>query len=93
PKEGTVKVDAYASGQWVIFRVTDEGPGVPIDKQRAIFEKFYRTRKKGTGLGLAISKAIVEAHRGEIGIISDGKKGSTFFVKLPKPDGTTDTHS
>ncbi len=93
PDEGTITIDAYASGQWVIFRVGDTGPGVPIDKQRIIFEKFYKDRKKGTGLGLAISKAIVQAHKGEIGVISDGKSGSIFYVKLPKADETISPHS
>jgi signal transduction histidine kinase len=56
----------------VVFSVSDNGPGIPIDKVANLFKKFYQidttlTRKHGgTGLGLAICKGIVEAHGGKI---------------------------
>jgi signal transduction histidine kinase len=64
--------------------------GIPIDKQRYLFNKFYQvdtslTRNAGgTGLGLAISKGIVEAHGGKIWLESEEGKGSIFYFALPK---------
>ncbi|MBP7861141.1 PAS domain S-box protein [bacterium] len=71
------------------FSVTDEGPGIALDHQNKLFEKFQQidssdTRpKEGTGLGLAISKAIISQHGGEIGMHSRPGLGSTFWFELP----------
>lgn len=50
--------------------VADDGPGIPLGQEKAIFEKFARGESEsatpGVGLGLAICRAIVEAHRGKI---------------------------
>ena len=70
--------------------MTDNGPGIAYDKQQRVFDRFYKERKGGTGLGLAISKAIIRAHEGEIGVISNGKRGSTFYFKLPFYKGGAD---
>jgi signal transduction histidine kinase len=70
--------------------VSDEGPGIPPDKAKVIFEKFRQAgtgsagEKAGTGLGLAICKAIVEAHGGTIGVESEPGKGSTFWFEIPR---------
>lgn len=72
------------------IRVADEGPGIPLDKQALVFEKFRQAghrsegEKKGSGLGLSICKAIVEAHGGTIGVTSDTEKpGSIFWFQIP----------
>jgi two-component system NtrC family sensor kinase len=72
----------------VIFRVTDQGAGIPQHEQARIFEKFYRASNVpdevgGSGLGLAIVKSIVDSHQGRIWVESAIDKGSTFFVVLP----------
>lgn len=70
--------------------IKDSGPGVPQDKQQKIFERFQQvcaedaTERGGSGLGLAICKAIVEGHRGCIGVDSVPGEGSTFWFTLPK---------
>jgi PAS domain S-box-containing protein len=67
------------------FSVIDQGPGVPVQYQDQIFERFFRISgqdKTGAGLGLAIAKEFVKAHRGTIGVISAGP-GSEFYVDLP----------
>ncbi|MGJ8639699.1 MAG: sensor histidine kinase [Opitutaceae bacterium] len=72
---------------WV--RIQDNGPGIPIEQQPLIFERFYRgdtARKHGqgsTGLGLAISKLIVQAHGGHIELESSSGQGSCFTIHLP----------
>jgi two-component system sensor histidine kinase VicK len=73
----------------VLFRVRDEGQGIPADKLESIFERFHQvdssdSRKKGgTGLGLAICRKIIEQHGGRIWAESVPGQGSTFSFTLP----------
>jgi two-component system, OmpR family, phosphate regulon sensor histidine kinase PhoR len=73
----------------VSFNVTDDGIGLSRADRQAIFEPFYQVDRKlsrireGCGLGLSIVKHIVIAHRGEITVKSEPKKGSTFTVIIP----------
>jgi len=84
---GTIKVRALASGDIVRVAVIDNGPGISVEDQARIFEKFYRTRSSskidGTGLGLAIVKSIVEQHGGQVIVQSAPGQGSEFVVSLP----------
>jgi PAS domain S-box-containing protein len=72
------------------FQVIDQGRGIPLEYQSAIFEKYKQVmplnsaEKRGTGLGLPICKAIVGQHGGRIGVMSETGKGSTFWFRLPK---------
>ena len=67
----------------------DEGLGVPPTEQALIFEKFFRLDPQltrgvgGTGLGLYICRELVQRMHGRIGVNSDGRSGSTFWVELP----------
>jgi two-component system OmpR family sensor kinase len=67
--------------------VVDNGPGVSVEDQAHIFERFYRTRSassvEGTGMGLAIVKSIVEQHGGQIVVQSGLGLGTRFIVSLP----------
>ncbi len=66
--------------------VEDDGPGIPIEQHKKIFEPFYSTREKGTGLGLAIVHKIIENHNGEISIESPapGRPGGCrFSIQIP----------
>lgn len=74
--------------------VRDDGPGVPLDEQEHIFERFGRGRdtrspgREGTGLGLAIVSAIARAHDGRVQIDSRPGQGARFTVIVPvRPDG------
>ncbi len=69
--------------------VKDQGPGIAIEDQELIFEKFRQTNGtqesqlvKGTGLGLAIAKALIFEHGGMIGVQSAPGQGSTFYIVL-----------
>jgi len=70
------------------FAVKDEGPGVPKELRRRVFDKFFRASEsgdEGAGLGLSIAREIVLAHGGNIGVESEEGKGSEFFFTLPAP--------
>lgn len=73
----------------VLFKIQDQGRGIPQDKIERIFERFHQvdasdSRKKGgTGLGLAICRSIVEQHGGRIWVQSKLDEGSCFYFTLP----------
>jgi len=71
------------------IEISDNGPGLPPGYEQSIFRPFVRLRtgQPGTGLGLATVKRIVEAYGGDIGVISELGKGSTFWVELPRAAG------
>lgn len=68
----------YANPERVEFSVTDNGPGIPPDRQKHVFEPMRSSKDEGLGLGLAICLTIVEAHGGKIWLHS-GQAGSTEF--------------
>ena len=84
---GEVRVRTYASNGALRVDVSDDGPGIPYEDQRLIFEKFGRSSgsesKPGTGLGLFIARSIVEAHGGTLDVESSPARGATFVLKLP----------
>lgn len=86
---GQVRVSVREEEQAIRVSVSDDGPGVPLEYQPHVFEKFSQadasdTRQQGgTGLGLAISKEIVERHGGRIGFESTPGQGATFHFDLP----------
>jgi signal transduction histidine kinase len=73
----------------VTFFVSDTGIGIPKDKHRQIFDRFYQLnhlndrKTSGTGLGLAICKNLVNLLGGEIWLESTPKIGSTFYIRIP----------
>jgi signal transduction histidine kinase len=74
----------------VLVRIKDNGPGIPEDLRRKIFEVFYSTRGGGTGLGLPIAQRIMETHGGWIEVESEVGVGSTFILHIPRaprPEG------
>jgi signal transduction histidine kinase len=68
------------------FEVCDQGPGIPVEHQEALFEKFFRVPGRpggGAGLGLFIARGIVQAHDGRIGVSSEPGHGSIFWFTIP----------
>jgi signal transduction histidine kinase len=82
-----VEVRAWSENEHVGVAVRDRGPGVPLEQQALIFEKFGRaaSTKPGTGLGLFIARSIAEAHGGTVRIESPPGGGATFTLLLPAP--------
>ena len=91
PPGGKVTLSAKAEGEFVRFRVSDTGVGIPEKYLPRIFEQFFRVPDQGpgTGLGLAIVKDIVEAHGGTVGVESREGMGSTFHFTLRTADQST----
>ncbi len=85
PANSEILITVTESEKTVTVSIKDEGPGIPAEEHKKIFEKFYtKGIKDGTGLGLSICKGIIEAHGGKIGIANNnGEKGCTFYFTLP----------
>jgi signal transduction histidine kinase len=89
PEQTRVTVRAATVDGFVRVTVADEGPGIPLDEQNRLFQRFFRSRTVreqagGLGLGLAICKAIVHAQGGEIAIESAPGQGTSVHFTLPK---------
>jgi signal transduction histidine kinase len=80
-----VTIRVQANGTIVRFEVEDNGPGLTPGTETAIFEPFVRAsnRKGGIGLGLATVKRLVEAHGGNVGVVSAPGRGCRFWFELP----------
>ena len=88
PNGGRIELAARVDGGRVRMEVSDNGPGIPPEEQRRIFEAFYRLREsgkktEGTGLGLAITQRLVELHGAELSLKSQVGQGSRFYFSLP----------
>ncbi len=90
PDGGAISITVTERESDVLVSIADEGIGIPEDKQRKIFERFYqvdgssRRRFGGTGIGLALVKRIINAHKGKIWVESEVDRGSSFFFALPR---------
>ncbi|MDR1086422.1 MAG: cache domain-containing protein [Deltaproteobacteria bacterium] len=82
PKEG---LENFRAGEYVLFSVRDNGPGISPEEMGRIFEPFY-SRKTGSGLGLAVVSIIVREHGGAVELDSSSA-GTDFRVFLPRLEG------
>lgn len=78
-----IRGDNFASGDFALVKIADNGCGMAPDVIDNLFTPFYTTKASGTGLGLSICRKIVENHRGFIKVSSESGKGTTFFVFIP----------
>ena len=74
-----------------VLSVTDNGPGIPAALQARLFDPFFTTKAAGTGLGLSIVARLVEQHGGEIAVQSAAQAGTTFAVRLPAHEPTSES--
>ena len=90
PEGGHIGIMLTEENGSLVWRVRDDGIGIPEEDQKHIFERFYRVDKArsretgGTGLGLSIVKQLVAAHGGTISVYSETGKGTEFTVVLPR---------
>ncbi|MFN7143077.1 MAG: ATP-binding protein [Myxococcota bacterium] len=82
---GVVRIATGNVDGWTWATVSDNGPGIPEDKRRVIFDPFYTTKPpgKGTGLGLNIVYRIVTKYRGSIQVQSAIGDGTSFELRFP----------
>lgn len=88
PRGGSIVLRARKRGSDLVIQVQDNGIGIPEEKQKRLFEPYYRARlgegeRRGLGLGLTLCKQLVELHRGKIWVESEEGKGSIFSFSLP----------
>jgi len=85
PEGRRIELFVENGGRRASVRVRDNGRGIAADRIDRIFNPFFTTKEKGTGLGMAISKKIVEAHEGNIDVVSEAGVFTEFQVTLPLP--------
>ena len=84
-----IQIDVSGSDNYCQVSVSDSGNGISEEDQKYIFDRFYRVDSSrsrtsgGSGLGLAIVKSLVEAHGGNISVISSAGNGTTFSFTIP----------
>jgi len=88
PKNGKISIRLTTSTNTVILSVTDNGPGIPEDQHKNIFERFTRldsTRHNapGFGLGLAIAAGITQLHHGQLTVHNASPHGASFVASFP----------
>jgi signal transduction histidine kinase len=89
PHNGNVVLGCQITGSEVVVTLKDNGIGIDPADQARVFEKFQRANdpevknETGTGIGLYTAREIVRRHGGQIELISEKGKGSTFLVRLP----------
>ena len=84
PSGGTVVVRGEVTGDRLVIRVADTGPGIDAALLPHVFDRFVKgAGSSGSGLGLAIARYLVAAHGGDLEVESTGNAGTTFRVRLP----------
>jgi signal transduction histidine kinase len=80
---GQVKVSVTKSGDNLLLRVQDTGPGIPASEFSEIFDPYFTTKAEGNGLGLWIAQQIAVAHGGDLHAENAPSGGAVFTLKLP----------
>ncbi|MCP5069358.1 MAG: PAS domain-containing protein [bacterium] len=86
-KRGLIEVITGQTESEVVIELRDNGKGMSEGTLKSIFDPFFTTKRArgGTGLGLSIVYRIIEEHRGNISAVSEVGEGTTFTIRLPKP--------
>lgn len=89
---GSIVIRGQVRGEVIYIEVGDTGMGIAPQDIRRLFQRFGQLdtsntrRAQGTGLGLAIVKSLVDAHGGDVGVMSEQGQGSTFWFTVPVAD-------
>lgn len=85
PGGSEVEIECVAGqdDDWWVVRVSDRGPGIPLDLRESIFRPYFTTKPDGTGIGLAVAREVALKHGGSIGVLEREGGGMTFEFRLP----------
>ncbi len=82
-REGTITIRVEQDADAAAIRVTDDGPGIPGELRRTIFDPGITTKSSGWGIGLALARRVVEdSHGGEL-VLESSEPGATFLIRIP----------
>lgn len=81
--EPQITVEAGREMAFFFIEVTDNGEGIPQDRQQDVFLPFYSTKKEGSGIGLPLSRRIMQLHGGDLNVISEPGKKTVFRMTFP----------
>ncbi len=95
PEDTTVTVRAQIIHHTLRVAVEDQGPGIPHDLIKEVFQPFNQVKgtQSGTGLGLAFCRLAVQAQHGQIWVDPEVEKGTTVWFSIPQPEGPRQNHS
>jgi two-component system, sporulation sensor kinase E len=85
PTGGTLKISTRQKGDEVVLRITDNGMGMSEETLEKIFEPYFTTKDFGSGIGLTLVYKVIKEHMGDISVISQEGKGTTFTLTFPVP--------
>lgn len=89
PRDGNIFVSIYTDDGSLFIKVSDDGIGIPLNKQEEIFQRFcqitdlFSRHHEGSGIGLNLVRNLVEMHEGSIAVESEPGKGTIFTIELP----------
>jgi len=83
-REAATRAGWAREGRFARLRVHDDGPGIPAELQRRIFDPLFTTKPQGTGLGLAVVLRVVQQHQGLVRCESKPGQGTTFELYFPE---------
>lgn len=86
--DGVLRVSSKSLRDGVQVSVEDNGPGIPVDARRQIFDAFYTTKSSGLGMGLTICRSVVEAHKGNL--YAEASELGGAMIRFQLPMGCTD---
>ena len=83
-KEGIVELGYNLTNNQLIIEITDDGPGIPEELKKKIFDLYFTTKNEGTGIGLSVAQKIISEHNGTIEVFSKLNKSTKFKITLPQ---------
>ena len=88
-----IVIDAVSTGDDLVLRVTDNGPGIPDDLRERVLEPFFTSKSGGSGLGLYLVREIVIASGGSLSLSSTEGRGTGISIRWPLAESTSDRAS
>ena len=88
PEGGRIEVQLQSRDTSAQLRVSDAGPGIPVELRERVFDRFFRDpnqTQSGSGLGLAIVKAVTQQHNGRVNLSTSAEGGLMVTVDFPNP--------